>query len=574
MTVTEWVEANIVLSERVTAEPGPFRISRAPYGREILDAFGDPHVDEITVCAAAQVSKTTLAMMMLAYAIAHDPGPVLWVMPTETIARSFSKTRLQPMIRDCPALAAQMPENKDDFSLLEMNMRRMTISLVGSNSPANLASRPIRYLFLDEVDKYPGVTKEEAAAIDLAVKRTRTYSRSKIVKMSTPTTPEGEIWRSLQAGDCRLFLVPCPSCGKFQRLTMDQTKFGHARGADGKWDLSRVKEETYYECRYCSHRIVDTDKPDIESRGRWRPTKKGEPGHRSYHLPGHYSLATKMGFGGIAANFVQAKATPEKLRDFVNSTLAQPWEERGESATEDAILAHRGDYAAGTVPAVVNRILMCVDVQRPGFYYTVRAWSHDETSWLLRYGYSDTWEQIQSIADADYFGPEGEIFRATHVFVDSGDGLKTKEIYEECGKRSWQPTKGDNSQLQAQYYRMSSPEEGVRLLIFKTEAYKNLLQNKLAIKLADPGAWHLHRDTREDYAHHLTGEERVIEKDKYGRERKRWKRTHDNHWLDCEILQLVGNHVTVGSDKAPPKRSPEPEKRGKDWIPTPSWSRS
>ncbi len=577
LTVTEWCEENIVLSERVTEQPGPFRIHRAPYGRAILDAFGDPFVEFITLCAAAQVSKTTLAMLMLAYAIAHDPGPVLWVMPTETLARAFSKARLQPMIRDCPMLAEQMPANKDDFSLLEMQMKRMTISLVGSNSPANLASRPIRYLFLDEVDKFPGVTEKEAGAIDLAEKRTRTYGRSKIIKMSTPTIGTGEIWQSLFNGNCQHLMVPCPHCSRRQRLTMTQVKWPiEHRSASGKWDLAAVRRDAYYECKHCKLKIRDYHKQRMMEQGIWRPSNEGEAGHHSWHLPGFCSLSSKMGFGKIAVDFLKSKNKPEKLRDFVNSTLAQPWEERGESASEDAILAHSADYSAGTVPAVVNRIIMAVDVQRPGFYYTVRAWAHDETSWLLRYGYSDTWEQIGSIAEADYLGPEGEVFRATHVFVDSGDGLKTKEIYEECGKRSWQPTKGDNSQLQAQFYRMSSPEEGVRLLIFKTEAYKDLLQNKLAIKLADPGAWHLHKDTRADYAHHLTGEERVIEKNKYGREVKRWKRTHDNHWLDCEILQLVGNHVTVAEDSPPTRAKPKPqqEKRGKDWIPTPSYQES
>jgi hypothetical protein len=80
---------------------------------------------------------------------------MLWIMPAEFLARSFSETRLQPSLKDCEPCAAQVPDDPDMFKLLEMHFKDSTLNLVGANSPAQLASRPVRYLFADEIDKLP-----------------------------------------------------------------------------------------------------------------------------------------------------------------------------------------------------------------------------------------------------------------------------------------------------------------------------------------------------------------------------------------------------------------------------------
>ena len=48
----------------------------------------------------------------------------------------------------------------------------MYVALTGSNSPADLASKPIRCLFLDEVDIYSAASRQEADPINLAFERT------------------------------------------------------------------------------------------------------------------------------------------------------------------------------------------------------------------------------------------------------------------------------------------------------------------------------------------------------------------------------------------------------------------
>jgi len=153
MTVSEWSDQFRRLDVKTSAEPGQWATARTPYLKGIMDAFTDPYVDEITVMAASQVGKTEAMYNMLGFIIDQDPGPTLMVSPRADDAKSVSYNRVRPMIECSPVLSKYIPINTDDITKLEYHFDRMILYFAGSNSPADLASRPIRYLFLDEVDK-------------------------------------------------------------------------------------------------------------------------------------------------------------------------------------------------------------------------------------------------------------------------------------------------------------------------------------------------------------------------------------------------------------------------------------
>ncbi|MBV5346043.1 MAG: phage terminase large subunit family protein, partial [Rhodoferax sp.] len=162
------------------ANRGPYSTSVRPYVREPLECWKDSGVVEMTLCWGSQTSKTTTLMAGLAWLIDTEPSPALWLMPTESLARSFSKSRWMPMLEDCPAMVAHFPEDKDKLTHLEQHFDRSTLTFVGSNSPANLACRPVRVLVADEVDKFAPATEREADALDLAEQRLKAFSSSKL----------------------------------------------------------------------------------------------------------------------------------------------------------------------------------------------------------------------------------------------------------------------------------------------------------------------------------------------------------------------------------------------------------
>ena len=249
LSIPEWAEKNLTLSARVTNIPGAYSTNLTPYVREPLEAFGDDSVRRVCLVWGAQTSKTTTILAGLAYRLAERPCPALWVMPSEALARSFSETRWLPMIDDCPALAKEKPDNTDKIKILEQHFRKMSLWFVGSNSPANLASRSVSLLMLDEVDKYPeaGSSKTEAGALQLAEARVSTYPNHLIITTSTPTTADSTIWSEWLKGDMRFFFVPCPHCGLKQKLIGGQIKWDDkAKLEDSVYDFALVKSSAYY----------------------------------------------------------------------------------------------------------------------------------------------------------------------------------------------------------------------------------------------------------------------------------------------------------------------------------------
>jgi phage terminase large subunit GpA-like protein len=533
-TVSKWAEANIELTAMVTARPGPLDLDLTPYVREIMDAYGDDTIEEIAWVAGSQVSKSLFQQCCIAYTIAHSPAPALFVMPNEPDAKSFSKQRLQPLLLGCPEIAAQV----DDPALitqLEMQFRECTITIVGSNSASRLSSRPIGRLFLDEVDKFAGATETEASALDLALNRTRTWPRPKHVFTSTPTLEDGDIWQEFLAGDQRYYYIPCPHCGEFDTLHWNQVKWpASCRNPDGSWDLKAIYNTAVYVCPHCSGRIDDDAKKAMLLRGEWRPTAEGAPRRRSYHLSGLYS--TWATFGKLAVEFLKKKGDDEKLRDFVNSVLGEPWRVIVKSADADEILARREDYRPGFCPFEPLEVILSVDKQLKGYWYVVRAWGEREISALLEYGYCETDEDLLEIAATEYDSESGPK-RVTCRVMDSGD--YTDEVYEFCKTHGWQPLKGDGQDPQTFPSKMSPNPKCGRLLIVKTVYCKDAIERKMRIPTDRAGSWSLHEETGRDYADHLTAEKKYDSKDRYGKVTTKRKVVGPNHLLDCEVYNYA-----------------------------------
>lgn len=173
ITVSEWAENYRVLDSKTSALPGPWRNDKTPYLKEIMDELINYDTERIIFVKPTQVGGTEALQNMLGYVIQQDPSPTMIVYPTDILAKSISENRLEPMIMATRTLKSLY--NKNESSQLELQFDGMYLSLAGSNSPSSLASKAIKYLFLDEVDKYPGSSKKESDPISLAMERTKTF---------------------------------------------------------------------------------------------------------------------------------------------------------------------------------------------------------------------------------------------------------------------------------------------------------------------------------------------------------------------------------------------------------------
>jgi len=537
LTVSEWADKYRILDSKTSAEPGQWSTDRTPYLRGIMDAFTNPLVEEIIFCKPTQVGGTECMNNMLGYVIAQDPSPVLIVYPTLDLAEFASNNRLKPMVQLSPALEGRF--HHDDSKVLELQFDGMYVVISGANSPASLASRPIRFLFMDEVDKYPKSAGKEADPRSLARERTKTFPyNKKIFQTSTPTLRSGAIWQAYEKADVKLqYYVPCPHCGHFQIF-----KFKSGIRFNKELPPEQIRQTAYYECEKCKGKIRDAHKPAMLRNGEWRDasgvTRYGTK--TAFHLNAIYSPWVR--FGDVAYEFITSKGDPEQLMNFVNSWLAEPWENTQVKLNSDKVLGRSSGYEEGVVPDRTIFLTGGVDVQKDRFYFTIRAWGERMTSWNIRHGFCETWSEIEDVMNAPYFTRDGTEHYVNLCAIDSG--YNPDDTYDFCSRNSeWAvAVKGSSTEIPAKYRltRIDREEKGlygIALYLVDGSHYKDLIANRIARKPDEPGGWFVHDDCDREYAEQITSEHKVTIK-RNGREVDVWQLKTagaDNHYLDCEV---------------------------------------
>lgn len=567
LTVSQWSDKYRILSEKDSAAPGRWKTARTPYLKEPMDSFNDLSTWDIIFVAGTQLGKTVMEQNMLGFAVAQDPGPTMIVYPTEKLAKFTSENRLQPMVSLSPALREKFDErgSKD----LELQFTNMYIALVGANSPSDLSSRPVRYIFFDEIDKFPKWAGSEAGPMELATERTKTFYNKKIVRVSSPTLKTGNIWQGWEKADVqKKYYVPCPYCGEFQTMKFKQIKWEH------DMDIEQVRAAAYYECEKCHERIDNRQKMQMLRAGVWRGEKKtkGRPHKVAYHLSSIYS--PWVTFGDVAAQFLSSKERPELLMNFINSWLAEPWEDKANRMKSDVIKEKQLPYERGTMPEKAQILTAAVDVQLDHFWYSVRAWGPHMTSWLVDCGRLETWTDVKTVIDRNYADTNGEIRNVNLACIDSG--YNTDEVYDFCTENMEVavPSKGSSTPLKSRYNVTIIDKAGgfgLRLYNFDPNQLKNYIASRLGIDAGAPGSWNVYRDIEQEYCDQLCAEQRVEKEDKKGRRSVVWEKISShaqNHMLDTEVGNVLAAEILgVRYLQEPEKPEPEEEKAEKDdWL--------
>jgi len=533
LSITQWAEKHIYLSTRqATGFPGYYRSNLTPYVRGIFDALQDVTISRVTVEKGAQTGLTLAGYIWLCRCMVEDAGPILLVYPSEAVARSASETRLMPMIEDSPILREEMPEDRDEWTKLQYRMKRATVNWVGSNSPANLASRPVRYLFLDEVDKYPVDNQTEGSPIALAEQRTKTFWNRKIFKISTPTVPEGAVHSCYIAGDQRRFYVPCWKCGEMQFLTWSQVKW-----PEGK------PEEACYECNKCGAKWNESKRDAAVLKGEWRATAVAkDKSHGSFHLSSLYSLWTK--FGRLAERFVRAKAYPNELQDFINSELGEPFIHYDNSIRDSEFIQLEGNYAelekwTDAKPykefyiAKERWTLGGVDVQKGYLVSAFREFVQGGDSGLIYAAEIANFDTLEELAN-----------KTDPKFILMDNRYRTQEVNDWCAEHiGYIPTQGVTRHSSVVFSIVpTNIDEGTRnqkegrvleVIHFNPDAVKDILADVIQRrhkKWLIPDRY----SAKEAYCRQMTAEKNINGK---------WQAIpagRPNHFWDAEVLCLLG----------------------------------
>lgn len=537
-SVAEWADQERRLSSEASAEAGKWHTARANYQRGIMDAISDPRNRDVVVMAGAQVGKTEMILNVIGYHIAHDPSPILVVQPTLDMAQAFSKDRLAPMLRDTPQLRGKVkdPRARDaNNTTTHKVFPGGHISLVGSNSPSGLASRPIRIVLCDEVDRYPSSAGSEGDPIQLARKRSATFWNRKILMVSTPTNKgASRIETAFEESDQRRYHVPCGDCGHEQTL----------KWSGVQWEKDRP-ETAVYVCEECGSCWDDAKRNRAVRKGYWIATAEFT-GTAGFHINGIYSPWTPL--ADAVRDFLSAKKMPETLRVWTNVYLAETWEDQGERV-DDYAVAERAETFGDQLDNEVVLLTAGVDVQDDRLELEIVGWGRDEESWSVDYRtlYGDPstpqlWQDLDAILSQTFQTEDGRDLGIRAACIDSG-GHYTQAVYNFVrpreGKRIFaiKGMAGENRPIVSRPTRNNIGK--IRLFTVGVDAAKELIFSRLKITIEGPGFMHFPDDRPDEYFKQLAASEKIVTKFHKGFPRREFVKTRTrNEALDCRVYAI------------------------------------
>lgn len=565
--VSDWANNNRYLSSETAAEPGKWRTSKVPYMKEIMDALSpNSPVNEVVFMKGVQISGTEAGLNVMGCYADISPCPIMYVMPTIEVAKDFSGSRVDTMINLCPSLAQKVRPARERDSGNTIFLKKFpggSFKMSGANSAASLRSKAVRVLILDEVDAYPLDVDGEGSPIALAKKRQVTFGlKKKLFILSTPTMEHTSVIEPeyLKTDQRKLFL-PCPHCGEFQILKFSQLRWEH-----GKGDLIT---ECLYECEGCQQLIEERFKPKMLASGEWRPTAKQNlnPLKRGYWLPSLNSPLGWLSWVDIAKEYERAETSPNDMKVFVNTILAETSKESGDVPPWENLYNRREDYKLNKPNNSVYFITIGVDVQKDRLELHVMGWGKQKIAYSIDYRVlvgdtsgNEVWDDLAKVVNETWEREDGLQVPMARMAVDSG--YNTSKVYEFCrrfdttkvipikgkdglGVMVAAPRQVDTTSAGKKIGKVKVWNVGVSLI--KSELY-GLFKLEKVNGVAPPGYLHFPQYA-EQFFRGLTAEQLIRTMDKKGFAKYEWiKKYHFNEALDTTVYARAAASV-IGMDR-------------------------
>nr|WP_162409337.1 terminase gpA endonuclease subunit [Acuticoccus sediminis] len=463
-----------MIAKQNSANPGEWKTSRVPVAYGPMLALTEPDTQVISMMACTQIIKSEMLINIAGYFIHQDPASILFVQPTQKLAESFSKERFAPTRDATPVLRALVPDAKSRDSGVTITHKEYpggTLDFVGANSPVDLASRPKRVTLADEIDLYPADAGGMGDPLSLAEERSSTFKkRRKNVRACSPSDEaSSRIYREYLASDQRRCFVACPHCGHEQILRWSKETVLWDKDANG----NHLPDTVRYHCEGCGAGWSEAERlralrglVHASDRG-WRQTRPfkccGEEhipsewneagralcptcgnrapygGHAGFHVSKLYS--TRHDLADVVREWLGAQKSPDKLRKFVNTALADVWKERVDALDPRALAGRREAYTHESAPEEVRLVVFGADTQDDRLEATFLGYGDDEEVWVLRHEvlFGDTakksvWDELDALVREPVYTVDGRMLVPQAGCIDS-QGHRGEMVHAFCRER-------------------------------------------------------------------------------------------------------------------------------------------
>ena len=570
LTVSDWADQYRMLSSESSAEPGRWRTDRAPYQRDIMDAFTDLRIRRVVVMSCSQVGKSDIMNNVIGRFAHLAPAPILMIQPTVDMAQDYSKSRIAPMIRDTKALRdifRDVKSRESGNTILSKLFPGGRLIMGGANSPAGLASRPIKILLADEVDRFPDSAGTEGDPVDLAAKRMTTFWDRTMGLFSTPTNAgESRIEVEYLDGTQEEWQHQCPNCGEYHLLTHRDMTTDKETVKDGRKKEHIHVKSVSWRCPACGFTFSENEM-------RRQPQKyvAKNPTAIRNHVRSFFVncwASPWVSWTDVMQEWVDAQGDPEREKVVVNTRFGEPYEHVRSYDDIDKLMARREPYNA-ELPDGVLMLTAAVDVQDNRLEYEIVGWGENEESWGIKkdiiLGVPDTaavWQQLDDQLDRTYHYADGTGLPVTRTFIDAG-GHYGESVYRYCLARFARQRlaiRGSSTMGVPIIHKVSKktvlPGRTIPLIFIGTDSAKQYIMDRLAIEVPGPKYMHFpidkpekdaiseilwNRGYDEIYFKGLTAEEKLPEK-RNGRIVYKWTnvaKDHRNEPIDLKVYNLA-----------------------------------
>lgn len=435
LSVSDFADMEFIIPKKGNKEPGPWRTSRTPYLREILDNLGPlENVQYTRVVKGTQLGFTYAYIVLWAYVVKYCPASMLMLLPTLTNAKRHSKGKVDPVVEENPHIfRGYIRDKRDKEGGNETFCKGYPggeLLIGGSNSAASLRHFTAKYIIRDEKDGYPPDVEGEGDPSELAENRADTYGEdARYYDLSSPTDMDSPIWADFLDSDQRYYHVPCPHCGIKQSLVWENLVY--------EQENNRLTGDIYYRCEHCKTLIAEHNKTYMLESGEWIASN---PGHekRGYHLSSLYSPLGWLSWKKIVREYLNAIKTQDasKLKKFWNTRLALRWNDEEQTIMDEASLYARREKYGPEIPMAALILTAAIDVQANRPEIEIKAHGPDEEKWTIDYHIIDgepdkmkTWEELAEFLWSNKrFHASGALISISLTLVDSG--FASQHVYD------------------------------------------------------------------------------------------------------------------------------------------------
>lgn len=573
LSVSDWADSYRMLSAEASAEPGRWRTDRAPYQREIMNAFTQYKIWKIAVMSASQIGKSDIMNNVIGRYSHFAPAPIMMIQPTIEMAQDYSKSRIAPMIRDTKVLREiyrDVKTRETGNTILSKIFPGGRLIMGGANSPAGLASRPIKILLADEVDRFPDSAGTEGDPVDLAAKRMTTFWDKRLGLFSTPTIAgESRIEEEYLQGTQEEWQHECPNCGEYHLLTHRQMVTDHNTVIDKKGNKHATVHSVKWRCPDCGFSYTEEQMRRAPQKFVAQNASALAKGVRSFFV--NCWTSPWLTWAGVMQEWLEAEGDPEREKVVVNTRFGEPYERKGAFESTDRFLQRREPYGA-ELPDGVLILTAAVDVQDNRLEYEICGWGKGEECWGIKKGIilgvpenQEVWAALDEQLDREYRFKNGTGLIVPRTFIDSG-GHYTKEVYAYSLRRLARQcfaVKGASTAgvpIIHKYAKVTTVRgRTIPLVLIGTDSGKQYVMDRLSISVPGPKYFHFPLDKQENeavseilwnrgyddiYFRGLIAEQKVARK-KNGRVVWQWEniaKDKRNEPLDLRVYNLACLH--------------------------------